>query len=94
MVTRAPLVMVILAEALRRRRWSEEEKLRRWNPPCPFHWLSDAGVSAPVSCSAGADSLLASLKYLSERRSSPSASEPDPCHDGIIEIMVRNLATW
>ena len=102
MPTHAPLVMEILDEAPRRRRWSEEEKLRlvaeTMEPGMSVSLVARRrGVSASqlfrwrrqFTGEAGIPEqtpVFAPVHLLPEPLASPPASEPEPWHGGIIEI--------
>jgi transposase len=104
MTQSAPLVMEILDEASRRRRWSEEEKLRLVTETMePGMSVSLVARRRGVSASqlfrwrrqfAGETGvpeqtpIFAPVQLLSEPLASPPTSEPEFCHGGIIEIML------
>ena len=102
MTQSAPLVMEILDQASRRRRWSEEEKLRlvaeTMEPGMSVSLVARRrGVSASQLFrwrrqfvgEAGIPEqtpVFAPVHLLPEPLASPPASEPEPCHGAIIEI--------
>jgi transposase len=104
MPTCAPLVMEILDEAPRRRRWSEEEKLQLVAETMePGMSVSLVARRRGVSASQlfrwrrqfagepgmpGQTPVFAPVHLLPDPLASPPASEPEPCHDGIIEILL------
>ena len=104
MTQSAPLVMEILDEASRRRRWSEKEKLRvvaeTMEPGMSVSLVARRrGVSASqvfrwrrqFAGEAGIPEqtpVFAPVHLLPEPLASPPTSEPEPCHGGIIEIML------
>jgi transposase len=98
MTQSAPLVMEILDEASRRRRWSEEEKLRLVTETMePGMSVSLVARRRGVSASqlfrwrrqfTGEQGIpiFAPVHLLPDPLASPPTSEPEPWHGGIIEI--------
>jgi transposase len=98
MTQSAPLVMEILDEASRRRRWSEEEKLRLVTETMePGMSVSLVARRRGVSASqlfrwrrqfTGEQGIpiFAAVHLLPDPLASPPTSEPEPWHGGIIEI--------